>query len=142
MRKFIMILGLGFSIQASAAGTCNLPDGYDEDSYSQKESLHVTGSTDLDSVQAGQIIILARHVNKAVPEDQELHALSEAVRYLMEGSEGEDVYLNLEIAQTKPNPTEVDTAIFYPGGNPVGLIFEKNTTNIIGQIDDSTVRCR
>lgn len=144
MRKFcsVLILSLSFSgVMAHADTTsCGLPDGYDSESY-----VEVTGSEksiekaiQLTEIEAIQVLVAARHQVKSNRDKVVINSTKQAIKYLKDASEGGDLYVKQETANGKT----YSVVLHWPGGNPVGVIFELNTSKIVGYIEDSTVNCK
>jgi hypothetical protein len=62
----------------------------------------------------------------------------QAVKYLRENSESEDVYVqNYQVKKL-----EVTEISFWPGGNPYGYIFLSGTTHLIAFNQDDSIVCK
>lgn len=104
--------------------------------------LRLNKASQLSALGRAQVIATARNYNgDAVAYGEDSVALlgaQQAIDYLNGGSEGAESYLrDFHIRG------EVFTqVIFYPGGNPVGAIFEKGSSEILAEIQDSDIVCK
>ena len=134
----LMVATSAFAGQTKPGSQCGLTDGYDSDSFEDVGTLtSVYPGAKLTKLQAKQIVAAAKKL--AGGEDVgEIASLKSAIETLMESSEARDVY----VGNQRVNGQVVTTVTYFPGGNPVGVIFKKGTTQAIAEIQDSSVVCK
>ena len=136
-----------FNLQAGDrwGSQCGLTDDKNETDWkSVGKDLKLTLATDeelnsLPTLTKQQLIITAKAEAKERDEDAvAIKNTVQAVKYLRENSESEDVYVrNYKVK--KLNVTEIS---FWPGGNPYGHIFLSGTTHVIAFNQDDSVACK
>jgi hypothetical protein len=116
---------------------CGLTQGFDDSLEDLDTSVTVEAGAKFTKLQARQIIEAARIM--AAPWDQEKPEpnLKASIDYLVEASEGGEVYLKEAVAEN----VKYTYLIFYPGGNPYGVIFKKGTLSDVAHIQDSDIVC-
>jgi hypothetical protein len=135
--SFVTLLG-GLNAALAAKNNCGLPDGFDSDTYEDVgEMKSLVPGVKLNKIEKAQAVITARSEANSIQDDVKIASAVDAVKYLSESSEGGDAY----IGQQQTNDTVYDVVLYYPGGNPVGVIFVKGTTEVKGYIEDSSVVC-
>jgi hypothetical protein len=105
-------------------------------------SKRLTKATQLNLLARQQVMAAARQSNsdavKYGVDSVALLGAQAAIDFLNAGSEGEESYI-----QDFHIRGEVFTRVLsYPGGNPVGVIFEKGSSEILAQIEDSDIICK
>ncbi len=130
MNKIIMIVGLLFSVATMAAPVCDFPyDLAEEEGVVELRSLSIEPSTTLTALQQKQVITTA---SKFAGRNLSLKA---AIKSLKNNSEGGD--LTLMIFSFKGVVYSI--VEYYPGGNPVGLVFKG--TEIVAERQDGDMVC-
>ena len=126
--------------QAASSAPCRLHDSAD-DYQDSKRGKWVQQIDDLSKLEQKRVLITALDMAKQNAEFEEkvvIETPADALKYLKDGSEGGDVYVGAVMADNQV----YSVVRYYPGGNPVGLIFRPHTTKVIGEIQDSSVNCR
>ena len=120
--------------------SCGLPDAYDSTDYDTVigSSKAVKKDTKLTDIEGVQILVTARTQAKRNSDHTRINTTAEAIKYLKNNSESNDLY----VQQEKANGKIYSVVLYWPGGNPVGLVFELNTSSVVGYIEDSTVYCK
>jgi len=135
------------NLQASIrwGSQCGLTDAKDETEWkSVSENQRLTQATaqelnSLPTLTKQQLIITAK--DEAKDRDDDASAIKntvQAVKYLRENSESEDV----DVRNYKAKKLRVTEISFWPGGNPYGHIFLSGTTRVIAFNEDDSVACK
>ncbi len=138
---------LPFELKAAdrSGSDCGLTDFRNVDEWlSLGEQQILTQMTDqelsrLATLTKQQLIITAKEETKARDTNPAvIKNVVQAVKYLRENSESEDVHVTLY----KVNKLVVTEIAFWPGGNPYGYVFLRGTTRLIALNQDDEVSCR
>ncbi len=124
---------------------CGLTDGKDDVTWkSVGQDQALTHATDqelnsLPTLTKQQLIIAAKEAAKEREDNAAVFKNTvQAVKYLRENSESEDVY----VRNYKVKKLVVTEITFWPGGNPYGYIFLSGTTRLIAFNQDDSVACK
>ena len=138
---------LPFELKAAdrSGADCGLTDFRNVDEWiSLGEQQILTQMTDqelsrLATLTKQQLIITAKEETKARDTNPAvIKNVVQAVKYLRENSESEDVHVTLY----KVNKLVVTEIAFWPGGNPYSYVFLRGTTRLIALNQDDEVSCR
>ena len=143
MKSIISVVVVSFAmslpaVAATAKRTCNIPESFDSDTYEDVgDQKSIFEKMQLSRTEAVQILIAARH-EADTKSSSKIKNASDAISYLKDASEGGDALIGYQQA----NGVVYSVVLYYPGGNPVGVIFAKDSTRVVGYIEDSSVECK
>lgn len=123
------LLGLSAQARTELGSQCGLIDFADDFELSEDLSLDLTENSKLTPLQKKQVL--------ATVDSNEPISVKEALKWLVESSEGGDVYYS----SGKFEGRAYQVVKYYPGGNPVGAIFKKGSTRPLAFISDSDILC-
>jgi hypothetical protein len=135
-------LGLLTAIHSPASASvsyggeaCGLVDDLSDEALHTLQSRSVETVDDLTPLQKRFVVLTARHY---VQYDQDMALpknAKDAIKLLKEGSEGGDLSADV----LKIHGQIYSLILFYPGGNPVGLIF--SGMDPIASVSDGDIGC-
>lgn len=151
MKATLTLLALVFAANAAQAASpalptpakrqygaqCGLTDGFDSDSFEEiGDATEIALGGTFTDLEKQQIIQAVQSLAGEAGETAAL-TLDDSIKYLNESSEGGEAYLQTNVV----NGVDYTVLLYYPGGNPVGIVFEKGTLTEIAHIEDSDVVC-
>ena len=150
MKRWLLVLVSATSICGMATASrlgyqCGLTDSKD-DSWKRTKSLNVSRWSEaqidgLPTLTKQQIIIAAKDLTQGpngLSADIEIRSTIDVVHVLRGNSEGGDVY----VMYYDVRALSVTEVLHYPGGNPVGILFETGSKHIHAENGDDTITCR
>lgn len=85
-----------------------------------------------------QLIVTAKDYINGGGDYAEINSSKDAVNYLRKSSEGGDLYVS-DFSYQGHSYTQVYS---YPGGNQYGLIFKRDSLNVVAENADGSIECR
>jgi hypothetical protein len=135
-------LGLLTSIHSPASASvsyggeaCGLVDDLSDDALHTLQSRNVETVDDLTPLQKRFVVLTARNYLGDSQDDISIENATDAVSYLQQVSEGGDLSADV----LKIHGQIYSLILFYPGGNPVGLIF--SGMDPIASVSDGDIGC-
>lgn len=125
---------------------CGLTDEKNDTTWTKTKSLFVSEWKEekvkqLDTLTKQQLIIAAKDLTKGedgFATEIKIKTTWDAINALRENSEGEDV----AVEYYSVNNLSMTQVVFYPGGNPVGVLFKTGTKKIYATNSDDHIECR
>jgi hypothetical protein len=117
---------------------CGFVDQYTDDQVVKiGEAKKVTGKVELSDLE-GRQIIAAAVVLSDIKEDESVPKVQRAIDALAVASQtGEVLLQDLQIKEKS-----LTQLVYFPGGSPVGAIFEKGSADIKALIEDTLIVCK
>jgi hypothetical protein len=137
---FIVMIALNArATEKDVAGSkCGFVDQYADDQVVKAgEAKKVTQKTELTELETQQVIAAAITLSD-LKETETVSKIERAIDALTGASQTGEVLLQDMQIKTKP----VTQLVYFPGGSPVGAIFEKGTPEIKALIEDTLIVCK
>lgn len=142
MKNLIATITVLVASQIAMAGqgrmnTCLPYDLPEEKGVKIVHSMEIKETSELTSLQAKQVWALANHWAQVADYDGGYNSLKHAIRVLRADSEMQD---DLAWQVFKYKGEAYNRVVFYPGGNPVGLIFKNG--RLFAEQSDGDITCK
>lgn len=130
--------GPGSPAPSAVDPACGLPRySGDEEMVPFGEPLWVENAGGLSALDRVRVLATARMLAAREEAPPTIGSVRDAVRFLKENSEGEDLY----ITDFRFRGRGFTKVVHYPGGNARGAVFASGTAEAVAVIADSSLRC-